>query len=126
MGKADKIVSSAIIGMDVRTTLINGKPYVIAPPSVKRLAGAGYFLSGLSEGDTVKDVLQSISQDNIAHALSYFIAGDDSLYAELQEGTFEEVVEGLCLAYSLISTESFLKLSTLQRNVSRLIANPKP
>ena len=42
-----KIVSSAILGMDFKVVVVAGKSYVIAPPTIKRLAGAGYWLSSI-------------------------------------------------------------------------------
>ena len=60
-----------------------------------------------------------------AHALSWLIKGDDSLFDEFINGTFEEIVDALETAYSLISTQSFLKLSGLAKNVVNLTAKQK-
>lgn len=126
MDNAAKIVSSAILGMDGKTIIVNGKAYVINPPTIKKLVGAGVYLSDISEkANSMSDILKSLSMDNVSHALSWFIIGDDSLFDELSEGTFDEVVSGLEAAYSLISTENFLKLSALARNVANLIAKQK-
>ena len=50
---------------------------------------------------------------------------DDSLFEELSQGTLDELVDAISEAYSLISVESFTKLSTLARNVSSLVAKQK-
>lgn len=124
---AAKIVSSAIIGMDFKTIVINGKPYVIMPPTIKKIAGAAYWLSDIQEAKTLKEMFMSINNaEALAHALSWFINGNDDLSEELANGTRDEVIEGLEAAYSLISTQNFIKLSILARNVANLTANPKP
>lgn len=124
---AAKIVSSAIIGMDFKTIVINGKPYVIMPPTIKKIAGAAYWLSDIQEAKTLKEMFMSINNaEALAHALSWFINGNDDLSEELANGTRDEVIEGLEAAYSLISTQNFIKLSILARNVANLTATPKP
>ena len=124
---AAKIVSSAIIGMDFKTIVINGKSYVIMPPTIKKIAGAAYWLSDIKDGSTLKELFLSINNAKaLAHALSWFINGNDDLFSELSNGTQDEVIKGLEVAYSLISTQNFIKLSILARNVANLTATPKP
>ncbi len=126
MDNAAKIVNSAVLGMDFETAIINGKAYVIMPPTIKKIAGAGYYLSDLGNGDTMKDMIASLPNiGNSAHALSWFIQGDDSLYDELSNGTLEEVTDALSKAVSMISAENFCKLSVLARNVQNLTAKAK-
>ena len=124
--KAAKIVNGAILGMDYKTVTVNGKVYVIYPPTIKKLAGAGYYLSNINDGVTLKDVISSLGDmEMAAHALLWLIQGDDSLFDEFINGTFEEIVDALETAYSLISTQSFLKLSGLAKNVVNLTAKQK-
>lgn len=112
--------------MDYKTVTVNGKVYVIYPPTIKKLAGAGYYLSNINNGVTLKDVISSLGDmEMAAHALSWLIQGDDSLFDEFINGTFEEIVDALETAYSLISTQSFLKLSGLAKNVVNLTAKQK-
>ena len=120
-----KIVSSAILGMDFKVVVVAGKSYVIAPPTIKRLAGAGYWLSSI-KGETIKDVLLSKdTPEAFAHALSYMIQGDDGLFGELSNGTDEEIRCALEEAYSMVSVGNFIGLLGLARNVASLIAKPK-
>lgn len=126
MENAAKIVNGAILGMDFKTIVVNGKAYTLYPPTIHKLAGAGYYLSDLGSGETVSDILHTLSSDNAARALSWFIKGDDTLTEELMQGTFDEVVNGLDTAYGMISTENFIRLSGLARNVAILTAKPKP
>ena len=124
---AAKIVSSAIIGADVGTITVNGKRYVIMPPTIKKIAGAAYWLSDIQEAKTLKEMFMSINNvEALAHALSWFINGNDDLSEELVNGTQDEVIKGLEVAYSLISTQNFIRLSILARNVANLTATPKP
>ena len=122
---AAKIVASAILDMDFKTVVVAGNAYIIMPPTMKKLAGAGYWLSGI-KGDTIKEVF--LSKDNIeafSHALSWLIQGDESLFEELLNGTDKELSDALEEAYSLISTENFSKLLALAKNVANLTAKPK-
>lgn len=63
--------------------------------------------------------------ESLACALSWFIAGDDHLFEELKDGTFEEIVDALDEAYSLISIQSFQKLLDLEMNVFNLTAKQR-
>ena len=123
---AAKIVNSSIIGSDFKTIVVNNKSYIISPPTIHRIAGAGYYLANFPECNTLHDILVSLKDmDNAAHALSWFIKGNDSLVDELLKGTFNEIVEGLEIAFSLISAENFYKLSILAKNVQNLTAKQK-
>lgn len=125
LNEGAKIVTSAILGMDFKSVTVAGKLYMIAPPTMKKIAGAGYWLSGI-EGDTIKDAIMSGKNiDAFSHALSWFIQGDDSLFDELSQGDEKEIREALNEAYSLLSVEDFIGLSGLARNVASLIAKPK-
>jgi hypothetical protein len=124
--KAAKIVNSAILGMDFRTVVVAGKAYVIKPPTIKKLAGAGYWLSDIDNGESIRDVLLSLHDaSKLTKALSWFINGDESLSDELSEGTLSEIADALETAYSLLSTKDFLRLSALARNVTDLTAKQR-
>lgn len=126
MNKAARLVSAAITRMDFVTVIVAGKSYAIYPPTIHKLSGAGMYLSDMDESDSVAGVIKSINNaDKLAHALSWLIKGDESLFKELMDGTIDELVDAIGVAYSLISVENFIKLSTLVRNVSKTIAKPK-
>ena len=121
-----RLVSSAILGYDGAMVYVNDKRYFVPPPTIHRLAGAGYHLSSISDGDTMRDMLLSLGDAGcLAKALSWFIIGSESLAPELSQGTVEEVAAALESAYSLISVKSFIKLSTLARSVAGLTAKQK-
>lgn len=123
---AAKIVSSAILGMDFRVVIVNGKSYIVTPPTIKKIAGAAYWLSDVKDGKNIKELLASINNvEPLAHALSWFIQGNDSLFEELSNGTLNEVIDGLESAYSLLSTKNFLRLSVLAKNVASLTAKQR-
>ena len=124
--KASKIVNAAVLGKDFETVFVNGNAYVIHPPTVHRIAGAGYYLSDLKDGVTVMDMLRSLKDvETVSRALSWLIQGDENLYEELSEGTFDEVVEALGTGLSMISAENFYKRSVLAKNVVNLTAKQK-
>ena len=127
MNKGADLVANAILGRESKTILVNGKPYFIKPPTIKKIAGAGAALSDFSsETGSFGDILKAMKDTKTAAtALSWFIKGDESLAEELSDGTLEQVVEGLSVAISMLCIEDFQKLSDLSRSVRRLIANPK-
>lgn len=127
MGKnAAKIVSSAILGMDFKVVIVNGKSYIVTPPTIKKIAGAAYWLSDVKDGKNIKELFASVNNvEPLAHALSWFIQGNDSLFEELSNGTLDEVIDGLESAYSLLSTKNFLRLSVLAKNVAGLTAKQR-
>lgn len=121
-----KIVSKAIAEMDFVVVVIGGKSYTIHPPTIKRIAGAYAYVSDMKNAETVADVLRGIGRaEDLTKALSWMIQGDESICDELSNATFDEIVESLEIAYSLISVENFTRLSTLLKNVGRMIANQK-
>lgn len=124
--KASKIVNAAVLGKDFETVFVNGNAYVVHPPTIHKIAGMGYYLSDLKEGDTILDMFRSLKDVGVAsHALSCLIQGDESLSEELSKGTFDEVVEALATGFSMISAENFYKLSVLAKNVAQLTAKQK-
>lgn len=126
MNKGAKVIASAIIGSDFKTIMVNGKAYTIYPPTINNLAGAIENLSGIQEATTLREVLLTL-KDTIAYAkaLSWFINGDDSMTDELSNGTYEECVNGVEQAISMIDITVFQKAVNLARNVSKMAATPK-
>lgn len=123
---AVKLISSAVLGIDCETVLVGGRTYVIFPPTVERIAGAGRFLSDLGEGRTVAEVLGTMQRmDAACRALSWFIQGDEGLWSELSGGTLEEVTDALSVAVGMIGIQNFPRLSALVRSVRSLIATAR-
>ena len=128
MSKASKLISDAIIGADYTIVYVNNKAYPVKPPTIHRLAGAISCISDLDLGEngTLKDMLLSAKDCKAyANALSWLVQGDLSLSKELQEGTFEEVVDALATALDLVGINPFLKAASLTRNASLLAATPR-
>ena len=93
---AAKIVNAAVLEKDFETVFVNDNVYVIHPPTIHKIAGAGYYLSDLKDGTTVMDMLRSLKDVKCASkALSWLIQGNEELSEELSKGTFDEVVEEL-------------------------------
>lgn len=126
MNKAAKLVSGAILNLDGKIVFIGGKRYVIPPPTIHRITGAAYYLSEVGGGETLKDLFRSINEfENLAKALSWFIAGNASLSKKLSRGTVDEIINALDVAYSMISAQSFMKLSALAKSVASLTAKQR-
>ena len=119
---ASKIINAAVLGKDFETVFVNGNVYVIYPPTIHKIAGAGYYLCDLKEAVTVMDMLRSLKDVGTA---SWLIQGDENLYEELSSGTFDEVVEALATGLSMISAENFYKLLVLAKNVALLTAKQR-
>ena len=123
---ASKIINAAVLGKDFETVFVNGKVYVIYPPTIHKIAGAGYYLCDLKEAVTVMDMLRSLKDVEMAsRALSWLIQGDENLCEELSAGTFDEVVEALATGLSMVSAENFYKLSVLAKNEALLTAKQR-
>lgn len=126
MNTGAKIISESIIGMDFRTVIVGGKSYTVYPPTIHKLAGAISYLSKVQEADNLKDVLLSLGESEAySKALSWLIAGDESLNEELSQGTLDEVVDALDETLSMIDSKVFLKAVSLAKNVSLLAAKPR-
>ena len=124
--KASKLVSAAILGLDGETVIIAGRAYHILPPTIRRIAQAAYYLSDMKEANTMYELFSSFGDMKpLCSALSCLIRGDESLADELMDGTLEETVEALEIAYSLASVENFYRLSALARNVASLTAKQR-
>lgn len=127
MSKASKLVADAILGEDSVTIMVNGKTYCISPPTIIKLVKAAKYLNSFEEGKTLAEVLGMLKNlYDACKALSIFIQGDESISDELSKGTFEEVVNGLQTAYSLISIKDFQTLSILAKSAARMITKPRP
>ena len=123
---ASKIINAAVLGKDFETVFVNGNVYVIYPPTIHKIAGAGYYLCDLKEAVTVMDMLRSLKDVGTAsRALSWLIQGDENPCEELSAGTFDEVVEALATGLSMVSAENFYKLLVLAKNVALLTAKQK-
>lgn len=126
---AAKIVSDAIVGKDFRTVIVNDKPYTIYPPTINKIAGAISCLSEIDtkDGETIKDVFFGVmgSVEQYAKALSWMINGCESLDTELSNGTYDDVVNALDIAFGLISPEVFSKAVSLMKSARALAAKQK-
>lgn len=126
MNEGAKIISKSVIGSDFRTIFVSGKAYTVYPPTIHKLAGAISYLSDVKEADNLRDVLLSLGESEAySKALSWLIAGDESLSEELAKGTYEENVNALDEVLSMIDSKVFLKAVSLARNVSLLAAKPR-
>ena len=126
MNTGAKIISESIIGGDFRTVFVGGKAYTVYPPTIYKLVGAISHLSDVQEAENLKNVLLSLGESEAySKALSWLITGDESLSEELAKGTYEENVNALDEAFSMIDSKVFLKAVSLARNVSLLAAKPR-
>ena len=123
---ASKVVSSAILGLDGEMVVVAGKAYYISPPTIRKIAQAAYYLSDVKEASTLRGLFSSLGDlKSACSALSCLISGNDSLVDDLMEGTLEEVVDAIEVAYGLASVENFYRLSALARNVASLTAKQR-
>ena len=126
MNQGAKIVSESIIGSDFRTVIVNGKSYTVYPPTIHKLSGAISYLSDVKDAESMREILLSLGESEAySKALSWLIDGDESLSEELAKGTYEENVNALDEALSMIDSKVFLTAVSLARNVSLLAAKPR-
>lgn len=118
-----RLVSEALLGKGEASVLIGGKTYTIPPPTIERIAGAGFYLSNFKECSTLMDMVNSMEElELVCKALSWFIQGDEHLSKNLIKGTLAEVTGAFAVVLTLIGIENFPKLSGLVKNVQSLIA----
>lgn len=123
---ATRLVADAILGDDYRTIIVAGKSYCIMPPTIERIAGMAKCLTDFEEIASADDLMKAMANaTSAAKALSWLIAGDESLHKELAKGRIEEIAEGLKLGMELISTQDFMQLSALIKSVGNLIARQR-
>lgn len=115
-----KEIASDLLGVGTSKVRIAGKEYVINPPTIERLVGAAQYISEIPDTKDLEKCI--VFLDNACHAVSWFIAGDDSLYLNIRKGRQEEVVEAFVICVSKIDTRNFLKLSVSAKSVRMLIA----
>lgn len=130
MNKGARIVSEALLGINIKVVVVGGKRYTIPSPTIHRIAGAAYHLSGYTlpnKADfTMADVLATINKSKeLASALSWFIQDDEKLADELSKGTISELVSALESAYSMIDTRDFMRAVGISKCVAELAARPK-
>ena len=126
MNQGAKIISESIVGSDFRTIIVGGKSYTVYPPTIHKLAGAISHLSDVKDAESMREILLSLGESEAySKALSWLVAGDESLSEELAKGTYEENVNALDEALSMIGSKVFLKAVNLARNVSLLAAKPR-
>ncbi len=123
---AARVVSSAMLGLDLQTAAVAGKTYVLRPPTIKRLCGAAHHLSAFTELKNMEQMLTShTALRGAAAALSWLIDGSDALTGELMDGTPHELAEAIAAAVGMLSTRDFLTLSVSAVNVAGLTAKQK-
>lgn len=119
--KAAVVVNSAVLGLDMEVVMVGGVAYTIHPPTIRRICGAAYHLAIFNECD--KSVMRYA--DSAAKALSWFVAGDESLSETFQDAPLDDVTQALAVAVGMLSTRNFTMLSVLAKSVGELTAKPK-
>ena len=124
---AARLVTDAFLGYDDKAVIIAGEVYIIKSPTIRIIAKASHYLcESIGDGTNLKDVFSDMAQlDNVAKAMSVFIKGDESLTDKILEGSVDELVHGIEVAYSQFSIKNFCRLSALRKSVERMIANQK-
>lgn len=128
MNKGAKLIAENIAGVDVRVVVVADRRYSVLPPTIHKLAGAAYHLSGFTlpkENATIADVLATIGKTKeLAAALSWLIQDNAELADELSHGTIEELTKALETAYSMIDMRDFMKAVGIAKYVAELTARP--
>lgn len=127
MDNAARMVTAALLGRDSANVKIAGVTYKINAPTIKKIAGAGYWLSEFGDEKNDGDYVAELrSMDKVAKAVSWFIQGDEGLEEDLKKGTLSELVKAISVSMEMIGIQNFAVLSTLAKNVKMLIAKPRP
>ncbi|MBQ0073612.1 MAG: hypothetical protein KBT34_05420 [Prevotella sp.] len=123
---AAKMVSEALLGVDGQEITIKGKVYIINPPTIKQIVGAGRYLAEFGDEGTTGDFIKKFQKfDGICKAVSWFLVGSEDIYKELEDCTLDETLKVLEIAFGMIGIQNFIKLSTLAKNVKMAIAKQR-
>ena len=120
-----ELVSSAILGIDAEVVEVGGKIFLAHPPTISRIAGAGMYLKKIAEIDNVGDIVEALSSEDLANALSWLLVGSAEKAKEFLDADVNQVAAGIVTCLQMIDPGNFTKLSALSRNVRRLIAKPR-
>lgn len=127
MNRAAKIVTSDLLGLTVETFIIGDKLYSASPQNIETICKAIYYMAEVDFEE--RNILESVKEipkisDNLLKGLSCLICGNESLYKDLKNGTFEEIHLGLEKCLSLISTSVF-RCAVLAKNLAQMAAKEK-
>ena len=125
MSDAVDVVGRAVLGLDSETIFIGGEVYVVHPPTIRRMVGAARYLRKAGEIETVGGIIETLSDDSMARALSWLVDGSERLADKFLDADANEVAEGLIVCLDLIDPRNFTMLSVLSRNVRKLTARQR-
>ena len=127
MNQAAKTVSDALLGLDFMNVEIGGMVYTIKPPTIKVICRAIHHFSNVGmEGDNIVEAIKELPEvtEDMLKGVSCFICGSEDLAKALENGTFDEIKNGLETCFSMMDISAFQCVSSM-RNVSMLAARPK-
>lgn len=132
--KAAKLVSEALLGLDVKTVVINGKGYSIAPPTIKIMCLGFKEWAKITINTQKQTNIEMIAQipEIVEHQLkgiSYFVdhSNADKLYKEWMEGdvTEHEINSAINIIMGSIDSESVFRNAQGCLSAVKIIARPK-
>lgn len=110
MNQASKIVSDALLGMDFKNVEIGGVVYTIKPPTIKVICRAIHHFSNVGmEGDNIVEAIKELPEvtEDMLKGVSCFICGSEDLAKALENGTFDEIKNGLETCFSMMDISAF-------------------
>ena len=107
------IIASGIITQShSNSVFLNGRIYELQRPSIMLVTKALGVIDTekIKEGSTIGDVLvNSASYNDYSKALSYMIAGDESLSGELLKASHSEIISAMGVLFKHVNLLEILK-----------------
>lgn len=135
MDKAAKVVSDAILGIDVKYISLHGKVFSVKPPSLKTVLMAIHHLSEVDVADNqnVLSVLfnQEKSVKALARAIAIILRGGDGIGTWwlarwiMRNTSFKEVKEVFEQVIPLLGGADFFAIASLSKNCRKIAAVPR-
>lgn len=117
-----RFLDSSSFGME--TINVGSEVYVVTAPTVGRLIKVGEALGELDEASDIMTILQMVDRENKVKALSFLIAGDESLVNTLSGAEEKEIDKGLATALGFVNISTAPRMNAIIKNVSNLISRP--
>ena len=112
--KNDKILESTTV------IHIGNKSYPVQHPSVNRLAEASKYLNGLSDGETLSDVVSTMEKKDIACILAIILTGSVYNSTSFIDNDDEELRNAIILIYNNV-VKDLAKITAVANRFKRLI-----
>lgn len=134
MDKASELVSSALLGLDIRIITVGGKSYKISPPSIRTILEATRHFAKVDVEDSPTEAgiikYYEANTPHITRGIAAIIRGSDGLLTRrlakrLTRGTYKELADALVTCINLMGGQDFFAIASLLKSIRKTVASRK-